>query len=135
MLRLLSLVCMVTRAPASRHTLAAACSTPLLRSTPARAQAAQWSPSGSRLRRDRQARSVKGNGSRRQRSRRMRKMWSGYVVPVVYGIVVKALLAKVPFRNRARLGWLHRCCCIPLPWLFCGKGLTRVVASLVGLAL
>ena len=102
MLRLLSLVCMVTRAPASWHTLAAACSsgTPLLRSTPARAQAARWSPSGSRLRRHRQARSVRGNGSRRRRSSRMRKMWSGYVVSVVYGIVVKALLAKGPVTQR-----------------------------------
>ena len=47
-------------------------------------------------------------------------------------------LFHTPEANRCLpfvLGWLHRCCCIPLPWLFCGKGLTRGVASLVGLAL
>jgi len=48
-LRWASRVCIVTRAPASRQTRAAACSrgTPRLLKTPVRAQAERWSPRGS----------------------------------------------------------------------------------------
>ena len=97
----------VTRVPASRQTLAAACSsgTPLLLRTPAREHAARWSPKGSRMRRHRQVRSVKGSGSLRRPSMRTRKTWSGYVTSAVYGMVVKVLLANGP-DCESRMAWL-----------------------------
>ena len=54
----------VTRAPASRHTRAAARSSgqPRLRSAPDREHAARWSPTGSRGRRHRQVRADRGRG-------------------------------------------------------------------------
>ena len=78
-LRSLSRVLLVTRAPASRQTRAAARSkgTPLPRKTPAWAHAARWSPSGSRMRRHRQTRADRGNGRRRRLRSRTRKRWEG----------------------------------------------------------
>ena len=77
MLRSASRVCTVTRAPAFRHTRVVACSsgTARPRSTPARAQAERWLPYGSRMRRHRPDRSVKGSGNRSLRSGRM--IWVG----------------------------------------------------------
>ena len=81
-LRSASRVWVVTRAPASRHTLAAARSSgpPRLRSTPGWAQAARWSPRESKVRRHRQVRANSGRGSRSRRRRRkggmgMRSRW------------------------------------------------------------
>ena len=68
MFKSMSRVFVVTRAPASRQTLAAAFSsgTPRGRSTPAWAQAERWSPKGSRVRRHRQRRADRGNARRRR---------------------------------------------------------------------
>ena len=62
-------VLVVTLAPASLQILAAARSRgpPRLRKIPACAQAARWSPKGSRARRHRQKRLVRGSGRRRRR--------------------------------------------------------------------
>ena len=71
MLRSLTLVLVVTRAPASRHMRAVAPSSGYrrLRRIPDSAQAARWLPWGFRMRRHRQVREVKGSGSRRRRRR------------------------------------------------------------------
>ena len=63
MFKAMSRVFVVTRAPASRQTLAAVFSsgTPRGRRTPAWAQTERWSPKGSRMRRHRQLRADKGN--------------------------------------------------------------------------
>ena len=78
-LRSASRVWVVTRAPASRHTLAAARSSglPRLRSAPDWAQAARWSPRESKVRRHRQVRANSGRGSRSRRRSRIRKRWDG----------------------------------------------------------
>ena len=65
----------------------------------------RWSPRGSWTRRRRQTRSVRGNGSRRRRSKRMRKMLSGYVTSEVYAMVAKALLANGPVCESS-IAWL-----------------------------
>ena len=67
----------VTRAPASRHTLAAALSSakPRLTNTPARAQAARWWPKTSMGRPHRQKRRARGSGSRRRWNKRVRNSW------------------------------------------------------------
>ena len=85
MLRSASRVWVVTRAPASRHTLAAARSSgpPRLRRTPDWAQAARWSPRESKVRRHRQVRANSGRGSRSRPRRRIRKRWDGYVKSLV----------------------------------------------------
>ena len=85
MLRSASRVWVVTRAPASRHTLAAARSSgpPRLRRTPDWAQAARWSPRESKVRQHRQVRANSGRGSRSRRRRRIRKRWDGYVKSLV----------------------------------------------------
>ena len=74
-------VFVVTRAPASLHMRAAARSRapPRARKSPDCAQAARWSPRGSRVRRHRQKRADKGSGSgnRRRRKRSRRKRWLG----------------------------------------------------------
>ena len=69
MLRSMILVLVVTRVPASLQILAAARSRgpPRLRKIPAWAQAARCSPKGSRARRHRQKRLVRGSGRRRRR--------------------------------------------------------------------
>ena len=69
MLRSTIRVLVVTLAPASLQILAAARSRgpPRLRKIPACAQAARWSPKGSRARRHRQKRLVRGSGRRRRR--------------------------------------------------------------------
>ena len=79
MLRSESRVCVVTLAPASLQTRAAARSkgVPLLRSAPDLGHAARWSPRGSKARRHRQARAVRGRGRRSLRSKRTRKRWLG----------------------------------------------------------
>ena len=68
-------VLVVTLAPASRQTLAAALSKriPRPRKTPAWAHAARWSPNGSKMRRHRQMRADRGSGRRRRRRSRTRK--------------------------------------------------------------
>ena len=78
-LRSASRVWVVTRAPASRHTLAAVRSSgpPRLRSAPDWAQAARWSPRESKVRRHRQVRANSGRGSRSRRRSRIRKRWDG----------------------------------------------------------
>ena len=70
-------VCVVTLAPASLQTRAAARSkgVPRLRSAPDLGLAARWSPRGSKARRHRQARAVTGRGRRSLRSKRTRKRW------------------------------------------------------------
>lgn len=74
-LRSLRRVLVVTLAPASRQTLAAALSKgiPRPRKTPAWAHAARWSPNGSKMRRHRQMRADRGSGRRRRRRSRTRK--------------------------------------------------------------
>ena len=74
-LRSLRRVLVVTLAPASRQTLAAALSKgiPRPRITPAWAHAARWSPNGSKMRRHRQMRADRGSGRRRRRRSRTRK--------------------------------------------------------------
>ena len=74
-LRSLRRVLVVTLAPASRQTLAAALAKgmPRPRKTPAWAHASRWSPSGSRMRQHRQMRADRGNGRRRRRRNRTRK--------------------------------------------------------------
>ena len=63
-------VCVVTLAPASLQTRAAARSKGVhrLRSAPDLGHAARWSPRGSKARRHRQARAVRGRGRRSLRS-------------------------------------------------------------------
>ena len=98
MFKSMSRVFVVTRAPASRQTLAAAFSsgTPRGRSTPAWAQAEPWSPKGSRMRRHRQRRADRGNARRRRLKSRIRKICGWYVVSGPKGIVVNARLACGP---------------------------------------
>ena len=50
---------------------------PRARKSPDCAQAARWSPRGSRVRRHRQKRADKGSGNRRRRKRSRRKRWLG----------------------------------------------------------
>jgi hypothetical protein len=50
---------------------------PRARKSPDCAQAARWSPRGSRARRHRQKRADKGSGNRRRRKRSRRKRWLG----------------------------------------------------------
>ena len=68
-----------TRAPASRHTRAAARSRgqPRFLRTPDQGHTERWSPRGSRTRRHRQVRSVRGSGRRSRRSMRSRNKWLG----------------------------------------------------------
>ena len=105
--RSVSKVFVVTRAPASRHILAAARSRgqPRLRRAPDRGQAARWSPRGSRTRRHRQWRSVSGSGRRRRLRSRTRKRWLGYLGSGAYGMVVKVRLPNGPDWE-AIMAWL-----------------------------
>ena len=86
MFKSMSRVLVVTRAHASRQTLAAAFSsrTPRDRNTPAWAQAERWSPKGSRMRRHRQRRADRGNARRRRLKSRIRKICGWYVVSSVF---------------------------------------------------
>ena len=103
----MSRVLVVTRAPASRQTLAAAFSsgTPRDRSTPAWAQAERWSPKGSRMRRHRQRRADRGKARRRRLKSRIRKICGWYVVSGPKGIVVNARLACGPDWE-SNMAWL-----------------------------
>ena len=98
MFKSMSRVLVVTRAPASRQTRAAAFSsgTPRDRSTPAWAQAERWSPKGSRMRRHRPRRADRGKARRRRLKSRIRKICGWYVVSGPKGIVVNARLACGP---------------------------------------
>ena len=106
-LRWVSNVLVVTRAPASRQILAAARSKghPRPLRTPDRGHAARWSPKGSRTRRHRQERSVRGKGRRRRRRSRRRNKWEGKRKSSEYGMVVKTLLACGPDWD-ASMAWL-----------------------------
>ena len=102
-----SRVLVVTRAPASRHMRAVARSKVVLRfrRIPDCAHAARWSPKVSRVRRHRQWRAVRGMGRRKRRRMRIRNKWVGYSVSMLYGIVVKLLLAWGPCWDASR-AWL-----------------------------
>ena len=91
-------VLQVTRAPASLQTRAAARSSghPRLRKAPDLAQAARWSPRGSRGRRHRQLRADKGKGRRKRRNRRARKWSEGKVSSGQDGTLQKGRLLKGP---------------------------------------
>ena len=99
-LRSLSRVLVVTLAPASRQTLAAARSkgTPRPRKTPAWAHAARWSPNGSRMRRHRQTRADRGNGRRR----RLRSM---QVIIGPYFLTAAIEVASCSIDMFSRSGW------------------------------
>ena len=88
----------VTRAPASRHTLAAALSSakPRLANTPARAQAARWWPKASMGRPHWQKRRARGSGSRRRRNKRVRNSWESNRTSGCVGTVDSATPAPLP---------------------------------------
>ena len=93
-----------TRAPASRQIRARARSsgTARDRKTPACAQAARWSPRASNGRRQEQVWAVGGSGSRRRRSRRIRKSGFSKRNSMAVGNAVIARLACVPASEKSK---------------------------------
>ena len=93
-----TMILVVTRAPASRHTLAAAISTvkPRLTSKPTREHAARWWPEESKGRPQRQMGTQGGRGKRRQRSSNKRNRCDSMRVWKHVGAVERAALEKGP---------------------------------------